>query len=106
MKRKGKFKRIKRKAVTKMRKFYPLIFCPNEEKTIAISKRVKFGQVKVNKKDYIDGNAEFFTDEYVIDFNKIKDGDKVCCPKCGKPVDFRLFPSDTLPKFVRKKNED
>jgi phosphomevalonate kinase len=104
MKRKGN--KVKRRRTTRMRKYYPIIFCTGEDKAIAISKKFKFGTVKVNKKDYIDGNGDFLSDEHKIDFTDVKDGEKISCPKCGSPVDFRLFPSDTLPRFVRKKNED
>jgi len=107
---KRKFSKVgKNKPGRRRNKNYPVIYCLNEDIAIAVSynkltvKGDKFGRVVV--KDIVDKSHWYLTvavfrDGYYIDMTDYKDGDKVLCPKCNEPVDFRLFPSGTKPKLI------
>lgn len=100
-----------RKIVKKERmRHYPVIYCPREDVVVGLSykpmrfKANRFGKIvpkyKVNKKHWLPQFCHFKSQEYVIDLREFKDGQEICCPKCGTPVDFRLFPSATSPKLI------
>lgn len=86
---------------------WPVIYCTGEEKVIAYrDKQLSCVKTrdgitpteKVDNKD--DENWEWRTPSHKIFFAIYKRGDKVLCPKCGAPVDFRAFPSERKPEFV------
>lgn len=82
----------------KNRHYYPTIFCLKEEKTIGLSYVRIMGKCKVNMAQWRDDNSKFL-DGYKIDMTQYSDGEQVICPKCGSPVDFRLYMSDTRPEL-------
>lgn len=93
-------------------KFFPVIWCIHENKVIGMSSLVmkfkadQFGRVtpkyKVRFRHWKKDVCEFLGDEYFINMREYNDGDIILCPKCGYAVDFRLFPSSDLPKFVKQ----
>ncbi len=91
-KRKHKSKIVK----LKHKPLYPMIYCLNEDKPIAVSQtRCKRGD-KITWEHWILSKCEFLFG-YEIDMLKYKKGDLVKCPFCGGNVDFRFWPSDTIP---------
>lgn len=82
-------------------KLWPFIWCVGENLAVAVSTiAVERKQtVKVGSEHWGVGKAKY-RNGYKIDFSKIKIGDMVFCPKCGAPVDFRLMPSNSVPKLV------
>lgn len=105
-KRKQKRKNNNKPAIKKPLYLYPVVWCVTECKVIAFSRdplKVKSGKNrfkvvdKVNIKQWTE--CVFESEEYTINFEQYIDGDVVLCPKCHKPVDFRAFPSSTLPEF-------
>jgi len=111
-KRKKKVKRKTIKPVKRKTRYYPVIFCLKANKVIGFStsdiplKANKFGKVslkrKVGIKDWKNETAHWLTEEYAIDMSKYEEGDMVFCKKCGKPVDFRVFPSNEKPRLINK----
>jgi hypothetical protein len=95
-KRNKAFKNVNR--VLKAKYIFPMAFCLNENKPIAVSKvKCIHGKpVKVSKEHWTDGNGKFLKG-YEFDLSKAKVGDKILCPKCGKPLDFRMWMSDVEP---------
>jgi hypothetical protein len=81
---------------------------------IAVSKKVvsikrdSTGKCKIRNKDQVnesqwrDWNSEF-REGYEIDFTKCTEGELVLCPKCGEPVDFRVFPASKPPELTKVK---
>jgi len=88
---------------------YPTIHCIKEKIIIGLSfkpvklKSSKYGEVKskdgVNIKHWLPGICAFRSPDYEINFSKYAKGEKIYCPKCMSPVDFRLFPSSTVPQL-------
>jgi hypothetical protein len=85
--------------IKKCTPLYPVIRCIKENKVIALCTLKYQKNEKICDKHWNSSNVIFLNDEYIIDFSKIKNGDKVTCPKCDSEVDFMLFPSDTVPKL-------
>jgi hypothetical protein len=75
-----------------------MIFCLHENKPIAVSKArfVKGQKVVVSKEHWSKENAKYIKG-YEMDLENAKVGDKVFCPVCNNPVDFRMWMSDTEP---------
>jgi hypothetical protein len=101
-------KRVKRDLTPDL---YPTIYCLAENLYIAFSKKPlrkirKQGSVRYKKKVYyhyfVPPHVEF-RDGYYIDMTKFRDGELVRCPNCRCEVDFRAFPSNTVPKFAENK---
>jgi len=107
--RKPEIKKPKRSA-----KLYPIIWCTGEEIAIAVSqkvvsvKRTTTGKYKIRNRDQVnysqwrDWNSKF-REGYEIDFLQCVEGEEVLCPKCGEPVDFRVFPATKVPKLTEVK---
>tara|TARA_Y100000310_G_C20347214_1_gene652558 strand:+ start:327 stop:722 length:396 start_codon:yes stop_codon:yes gene_type:complete len=113
---KRKTKRKKAKPVPTKRKthLYPVCFCVNENKVIAVShyrlkmKGDRFGNQilkdgKVNLKHWQD--SVDFNEGAEIDFTQYEDGDIVLCPLCSHQVDFRVYPSSTTPTITKATDE-
>lgn len=99
-------------------KLYPSLYCLSENKYICFSVKCLKPYIKtvhvdgkhpkrvLNYKKRIDPNhfnhvfCTWTHDSYKIDLKNYKSGDIVKCPVCNGPVDFRAFPSNSLPKFV------
>jgi len=108
-KRKRQPRKKKVKPPKRRLNYYPVVFCLEENKTIGLSKLPlrlkadKFGRIKV--KDKVGSGRSWYPEhckfikEYELDLNNYKDGETVVCPKCGGPVDFRAFPSSTVPEL-------
>jgi len=104
-KRKKSRKEKPRQSGSKM-KFYPTIVCLKENKVIGVSKipinfKCKAGRVKaekVNKAHWREGVCSFLSG-YEINFEFLKDGQLVFCPKCLSFVDFIVFGSTTVPSL-------
>ena len=113
-KRKFRPRKPERKKPMRSTKLYPIIWCTSEELAIAVSRKIvhtkrdTVGKVKIRNKDQVnhsqwrDWNSEF-REGYEIDFSQLKAGEKVYCPKCGEPVDFRVFPASKPPKLTKVK---
>lgn len=85
-----------RMLVYKAKIYYPMVFCLHEDKPIAVSKlRCKKG-AKVHWVHWEPQNATFING-YEFSLKDKRIGDKVFCPKCGHSLDFRFWPSDTVP---------
>jgi hypothetical protein len=111
-KQKKRLKREKMKGSSpnkRVNKYYPAIYCLEEKLFIGVSREAvpprKAVGYKVNVKDWLPHNCNFRAREYIIDLRKHKEGDVINCPKCNKPVDFRLWMSSTKPLLVEVKNE-
>lgn len=90
-------------------KLWPVIWCTGESICIAVSRKpakveCHSGQPKskeiVEYTQWQDWNSEF-RQGYYIDMKQFIKGDKVHCPHCQAPVDFRLFPSHYSPNLVK-----
>lgn len=102
-------KPVKKKGIPT--KYYPIIWCIKEKKAIGMStlamkfKADNFGRIKpkhkVNIRHWRKGVCAFLSEEYEIDMRFRKKDEEILCPKCSSPVDFRLFPSSELPRFVK-----
>ena len=80
--------------------YYPIINCVNEKITIGLSfVKLTASTLKVDKSQWQKNNCKFLKG-YAIDFGKFKEGDIILCPKCGKPVSFDSFVSDTRPDLI------
>jgi len=105
-----------REKATETTRYWPFIFCINEDKAIAIRKipmRMaidKHGFPIPTEKATINhwngDECEWLEDRYKIFFEMYEEmaktgKTKVLCPVCGGPVDFRLFPSIDKPELVR-----
>ena len=72
----------------------------------ASTKRVKAGKAqKVHYNQWRTWNSTF-REGYEIDLSAYNPGDIVRCPKCGGPVDFKLFPASRLPRLQQVDNEN
>ncbi len=109
-KRKRKQKTILTRSKPKI--FYPMAYCLHEKLPIAVS---HFKCKKKVKVQWIHFDAEKgvgveFRKGYEFSLKDCKQGEKVKCPKCGNPIDFRLWMSDTTPHVVeitkQKEKED
>jgi len=95
-------------------KFFPVVFCLKENKAIALGLqplkyRVRNNQLKIKEKVeqvHWQPHNSIMLAGYEIDFTKCQEADKVFCPKCGGAVDFRVFPSSTIPKLTDVDLED
>jgi len=114
-KRHGK-KKIKKIIKTKKKiRYFPIMFCINEDICIGVSSKYakiksdRFGVVKLKSKvdfeQWTPYVCKFRSEEYIIDLSLYKIGDEIHCPKCGSKIDFRLFPSSTPPVMVEIKND-
>ena len=80
--------------------YYPIITCNHEKITIGLSfVKLISKKTKVDVTQWQGENCKFLRG-YEIDFTKFKVGDIVLCPKCGNPVSFDSFISDTRPSLV------
>ena len=88
-------------------KYWAYIQCLGEDIAIAISKAPvnvmnNFGKIRtdsVGPMQWAKGNAVFRDFRYNINFDNVKLGEKVLCPHCASPVDFRLIPANEMPTF-------
>lgn len=95
---KRKRKQERRFLKLKNRPLYPVMYCLNEDKPIAVShvKCFKNQKVKVSWEHWKMDCCEFVFG-YEIDMMKFNIGDVVKCPVCNHEIDFRFWPSDTVP---------
>lgn len=98
-KRKHKLRKRKQKVQKSKVKLYPVIMCTGEDIYIGVS------HCKLRKNKKVDADQwrvwnSVFRKGYRIDMSDCEPGQMVCCPVCGAPVDFRLFPSSTLPMLA------
>jgi len=75
---------------------YPEIYCLDEDKPIGVSKICVSMNVKVTDEHWKKDNS-IFLEGYHIDMSKQTPDCSVKCPVCGGNVDFRLFPSNSVP---------
>lgn len=114
-KRKRQTKTNKPKAPKRKLRYYPVMFCVHEDLAIALCtvpvglKGDRFGRIKPKEKviykHWMQHNCTFRAEEYVFNMKMYQEMDIVRCPKCGNPIDFRLFPSTCLPKLVEVTDE-
>jgi len=108
----------------KFPKLYPTIYCTAEKMYIAVSIRplpsymksvigpngVLTKTIEYKKRityDYYDDwCCKWRDDKYKIDMRQFNVGDLVRCPVCKCEVDFRVFPSDTVPEFSEVESND
>jgi len=95
--------------------YFPLIMCIKEKIAIGVSKtpvKLKYSTGNmVKSKDKVilqhwKSDVAEFREGYFIDFTSKKNNTKIFCPKCGSYVDFRLFPSSTIPELGDVHKED
>ena len=85
---------------------WPTIFCVRENTPIAVGVRPVMYVQNMGLKKFEPVSKAHFNGAvwrnvaHIIDFSKCKVGEKVLCPHCGGPVDFRIFISDDMPKFA------
>lgn len=102
---------------------YPTIYCTAEQMYIAVSTRplpaywktrtvngVRHKEIAYKKRithDYFaDWCCKWRDPKYKIDMTQFKVGDLVRCPHCKCEVDFRAFPSSTIPEFKEVNKDD
>lgn len=98
---KRKKKNVNRFIKLKKRTYWPMIYCPHENKAIAISHYRCKKKVKVQWYHFDVGRCEFLHG-YEFSMKNLKKGDIVYCPKCKHRVDFRMWLSDTLPHIIQE----
>lgn len=111
-----RLKRERKKAKENLNKsapnlYWPTIFCTHEKMFIGLSYNSTASKYEAKHKvvDESDWKPEvsIFRDEkYRIDFSKFEKDTEVCCPNCGKPVDFRIWISSKRPEFTEITKHD
>jgi len=91
------------------------MFCTDEDICIAVSTQDvklqsdRFGRIqpqdRVSDKHWRPMNCTFRSKEYVFDMSAYSAGEEVFCKKCGNKIDFRLFPSHSIPILVELSDE-
>ena len=82
--------------IVKKKTYWPMAFCIHENKAIAVSRIKCHGKVKVHWNHFEPHNAKFLPG-YMFSLRDKKLGDQIFCPYCGRPLDFRMWMSDTEP---------
>jgi len=104
------------KKIMKKNRYYPIMWCTQEDLAVGVSwtpmkfKADGFGNIsakyKVVTKHWKPGRCQFRSEKYIIDLRTYKVDDVVKCSKCGGRIDFRLFPSGTVPKLVEVNDDN
>jgi len=107
-KRKRKQKTVLTRSKPKI--YYPMAYCLHEKLPIAVSHFRCKRKVKVHwiHFDTEKGVGCEFRKGYEFSLKGLRKGDRVCCPKCGNDIDFRMWMSDAIPHIVeitKKKKE-
>ncbi len=111
-KRRHKPRKSKPSKPRRSQKLYPIIWCTGEELAIAVSRKIVHvkadttGKYKIRGKDQVNFTQwrewnSTFREGYEIDLSQCEAGEEVLCPKCGEPVDFRVFPASTPPVLTQ-----
>jgi hypothetical protein len=107
-KRKHKVRKPIPKISKRSTKLWPIVWCTGEDMCIGVSRMsvgVKYNASgKAKSKSKVDHTQwkhwnSSFREGYPMDFDNAEAGDIILCPKCGEPVDFRLFPSLRPPEM-------